>query len=320
MTRKVTDDKWNALFDYLFYYGSYLWLPAVVILYRIHERGVIGPVFFGVSIFLIAISFYGRFIEPRWLRVKSHTIDLTEPGYDGPVHNVRVALFSDTHYGIFKNAMPIHRLRQKIEAEKADIVVVAGDLTNHLMVHEIDGAFADFENFKIPVFAVLGNHDFGRPGWLVSSFLEKRLESFGVKLLEGKTAHVTVRGESVGLAGLLDHYTGPADHSVLMSKNGGTPHIVIAHNPDAVLDLPPEASMGIMLSGHTHGGQIRLPRLYKAAIPTAYSFDAGYYETRGHKVFVSSGTGMDVLPVRLFIPPQLDILNLQVAKEPRGEE
>lgn len=316
MVKKVTDDKWNALFDFLFYYGSYLWLPAVVILVRLYQQAVVGPIFLSISLLLIAISFYGRFIEPRWLQVKTHDIDLADPGYDGPIHKVRVAHFSDTHYGIFGNAMPLHRLRQKIEEAEADIVVVSGDLTNHLMVHEIDGAFGDFANFKVPVFAVLGNHDFGRPGWLVSSFLEKRLESFGVTLLEGKTAEVEVRGQKVSLAGLLDHYSGPADHSVLASA----PHIVLAHNPDAVLHLPEGTLMGIMLSGHTHGGQIRLPRLYKAAIPTDYSFDAGYYETKGHRVFVSSGTGMDVLPVRLFIPPRLDILDLQIAKTSKGDE
>jgi uncharacterized protein len=314
MARKVTDDKWNALFDFFFYYGSYLWFPAVVILGTLYYQGVIGSLVLGLCLLAIAISFYGRFIEPRRLVVKEQQIDLTPEDYDGETFTFRAALFSDTHYGIFRNALPLAKIRQKVDESNVDLVLVAGDLTNHLMVHEIDQAFSEFENFKAPVFAVLGNHDFGRPGWMVSDFLAKRLESFGVILMENKRVDVEVKGATITLAGLVDHYTADPDHRVLEEGEGAVPHLVLTHNPDTVLGLPEGITMGLMVCGHTHGGQIRLPRLYKKAIPTRHAFDAGYYETGGHKVFVSSGTGMDVLPVRLFIPPRLDILNIRISK------
>ena len=78
--------------------------------------------------------------------------------------------------------------------------------------------------------------------------------------------------------------------------------LVIAHNADAAHDYPRGSRADLTVSGHTHGGQIRLPFIYRWFIPTHHKFDQGLYHAGGYKVYVTSGTGMDVLPVRLFSP------------------
>ena len=319
MARKLKDDKWSAFLDYVAFYISYLWVPALVLLVWYWRAGALATPFFLVAIGLLALCFYGRFIEPRWLVVKHTRIDLTPVGYEGPTTEISAALFSDTHYGIFRNVMPLKRLRQKIEHANADIVLVAGDLTNHLRPDELEWALGDFANFRQPVFAVLGNHDYGLPGWIMPEVIAGAIRSFGVQVLENETTSVTVGKVELKISGLRDHYAGTADYSLLASpdidpvnEDPGMPHLVIAHNADAAHDYPHGSAADLTVSGHTHGGQIRLPLVYRKIIPTRHRFDQGLYHANGYKVYVSSGTGMDVLPVRLFVPPCLDILILTV--------
>lgn len=315
MARKLKDDKWSAFFDFTVYYVCYLWVPALVFLVLYWRSGDLATPLFLLGLFVLAICFYGRFIEPRLLKVNRVDIDLTPNGYHGPTTQIRAALFSDTHFGIFRNVMPLHRLRKRINEEAVDIVLVAGDLTNHLMPDELDATFREFANFKQPVYAVLGNHDFGLPGWIMPKEIADTLTGFGVRVLENESKTVTLGGLDIRITGLRDHYAGTADYELLSPppQAAAMPHLVIAHNADAAHEYPHGSVADLTVSGHTHGGQIRLPLIYHHPIPTRHGFDQGLYHANGYKVYVSSGTGMDVLPVRLFIPPSIDILNLAIA-------
>lgn len=317
MARKLKDDKWSALYDFCFYYVCYLWLPALVLLVLYWQNGDLNTPLFLVATGVLGICFYSRFIEPRWLTVKHTQIDLTPEDYEGPRTQVRVALFSDTHYGIYRNVMPLHRLRKRIEKENVAFVLVAGDLTNHLIPADLDRALGDFANFREPVFAVLGNHDYGLPGWIMPEDIARTIRKHGVTVLENESTTIDVGSAELRITGLRDHYAGTADYSLLTPpvEEPALPHLVIAHNADAAHEYPHGSIADLTVSGHTHGGQIRLPLIYQRMIPTRHGFDQGLYHANGYKVYVSSGTGMDLLPVRLFIPPCLDILDLTVPAE-----
>ena len=88
--------------------------------------------------------------------------------------------------------------------------------------------------------------------------------------------------------------------------------LVLTHNPDTTLAYLPQHSPDLTLAGHTHGGQIRIPYRYKQVIPVEGDvlWDQGIYDLENNKVFVSSGIGEVGLPMRLFIPPAIDILTL----------
>lgn len=315
MARKLKDDKWSALFDYVVFYASYLWLPALVMLTSYWRAGALATPFFLIGSLIVVICIYARFIEPRWLTVNNVEIDLTPDGYDGPTTRIRTAVFSDTHYGIYRNVMPLHRLRKRIEREGADIVFIPGDLTNHLSPYELEEAFGDFQNFTQPVLAVLGNHDYGLPGWIMPDEIARTISRYGVQVLENQSTTVTIGDITLKVTGLRDHYAGTADYDLLAAPEVDTegPHIVMAHNADAAHEYPHGCVADLTLSGHTHGGQIRIPFLYPRFIPTRHRFDQGLYHANGYKVYVSSGTGMDVLPARLFIPPCIDLLTLTIA-------
>ena len=83
----------------------------------------------------------------------------------------------------------------------------------------------------------------------------------------------------------------------------------MAHNPDTALEYE-NSIPDITICGHTHGGQIRIPFLYKQTIPCEGNFDQGLYETKYGKVFVTAGLGEVGLPMRLGIPPTIEILEL----------
>lgn len=91
------------------------------------------------------------------------------------------------------------------------------------------------------------------------------------------------------------------------------PTLVLTHNPDSAINLGPEVAL--VLAGHTHGGQIRIPRLYRHVIPSRYGFDRGeqFLTTpRGRvRVYTTVGTGEIGLPMRLFNPPTIDVLDLR---------
>ncbi len=85
--------------------------------------------------------------------------------------------------------------------------------------------------------------------------------------------------------------------------------MVFTHNPDTTLSYRKNIA-DLTIAGHTHGGQIRLPLIYKFAIPCKGDFDQGLYQSTTGKTFVTSGLGEVGLPMRLGIPPVIDILEL----------
>src|SRR5690606_19941212 len=101
------------------------------------------------------------------------------------------------------------------------------------------------------------------------------------------------------------------------------PVLLLTHNPDTARFVPAGFPYSLMLAGHTHGGQVRIPFLYKHMIPTQWPFDKELHifpsDSGDRLVYVSSGTGMSGLPIRLFMPPRIDILTLHLpeSKTPR---
>jgi uncharacterized protein len=116
------------------------------------------------------------------------------------------------------------------------------------------------------------------------------------------------------LAGLGDRWADKDDAGFLSASPSSVPTVVLAHNPDSAIDLDP-AMATLMLAGHTHGGQIRIPWLYRHVIRSRYGFDRGeqFLSTpRGRvRVYTTVGTGEVGLPMRLFNPPTIDVLDLR---------
>lgn len=254
----------------------------------------------------LLIFIWARFIEPQWIRVQRTELS-------GVGLSAELALVSDIHLGVFKGRRFLERILADVDALPVDALLIAGDLTYEPQgqSQSLDALFAPLAHVRIPVYAVLGNHDQQRPGPDIDQALRAALRRHGVHIIEGE---IVQPRPGWRLAGLGDNWAGKDDPRFLQQARSTLPTLVLAHNPDSALRLRP-ADARLLLAGHTHGGQIRIPWLYRKAIPSAYGFDRGeqFAQTPAGpiRVFTSVGVGEVGLPMRLFNPPTIDWLSLR---------
>lgn len=287
------------------YYASYLAFPVLVwLLWRLRRRRArIGP---ALMLTLVLVFVWARFIEPQWIRVQRTSLA-------GTGVRTELALISDTHLGVYKDRAYLQRLVNRINTLPVDAVLIAGDLTYEPRDGELDALFAPLAQLNKPVYAVLGNHDQQKPGPDIDVALRAALRQHGVRVIEGQIVQ-PVAGAAWRLAGLGDNWAGKDDPAFLKHAPGPLPTIVLAHNPDSAMGLS-SADSRLLLAGHTHGGQIRIPGLYTKVIPSRYGFDRGeqFASTPAGpvRVFTTAGTGEVGLPMRLLNPPTIDWLSLR---------
>lgn len=190
--------------------------------------------------------------------------------------------------------------------ENVDAVLIPGDLT-YFPPEDLNILFSPLKNIKYPIYAVLGNHDIEGFGTSTQTKLIDVLEDNKVEFLNNSM--LRVRNKNITILGLGDHWTNQDDISKINMFTENDNLIVITHNPDTVSEYK-NSIPDITITGHTHGGQIRLPYLYKYVIPCTGDFDQGLYNMDYGKVFVTAGLGEIGLPMRLGIPPTIEVLEL----------
>lgn len=264
-----------------------------------------------IALLLLALTLllaYARFIEPRILLDVRHRTELAQCFPEAGA--ARLAVFSDTHEGLFRNAMPIARIARRINAIAPDAVLIAGDFTYFLAPDQFDETFHALGGVGAPVFAVLGNHDVGLPGPDVGAALSARLAAIGVRMLDDDVAELRIKGRTLEIVGLSDLWARHQETSLVIGQLA-RPRIVLAHNPDTVRELPLGARLDLMVAGHTHGGQVYFPGLTCALLPMACSVTRyGFADVGPYRVFVTSGTGMVGLPLRFNTPPRIDVVDV----------
>lgn len=287
------------------FYASYLYIIAAPFVFWliVINRGVIRWV---AIAFLTGISLlaYGRFVEPRIMLTAEHDIVL-DGCFDGG-GEMRIAVFSDTHNGLFKNAMPIKRIAREVEASKADFVLIAGDFIYFLAPERFKEIFGSLNQISAPVLAVLGNHDIGLPGPDLGAPLRANLPNYGVRLIDNAALKLSNDKFAIELVGLSDQW-GRRQNLSLLEPATAMPRIVLTHNPATIHDFAPASKADLLIGGHTHGGQIQLPILTCAFTGVCGDIAYGLREERGVQLFTTSGTGMVGLPMRFGVPPRIDV-------------
>ncbi|HET7794198.1 MAG TPA: metallophosphoesterase [Rhizobacter sp.] len=257
----------------------------------------------GLALSLFAALTWARFIEPNHLVVRETTL-ASQCG-------VRVALVSDIHMGLFMREADLRRLIERLNALPVDAVLVAGDWT-YQPPRDLNRTFAPWAQLKHPSFAVLGNHDEEMPGPPVTLALREALIATGVKLIDGEEIPLG----HCALMGAGDLYAGAAetDISHLRLDKPTQPverRVMLTHNPDVVTRLP-AGMASLVLAGHTHGGQMRVPYLTQRMLrrATRGAFDQGLYTFPDVRMFITPGVGFSILPMRFLVPPTIDVLAL----------
>jgi uncharacterized protein len=262
----------------------------------------------------MSTAVYAGGIEPE--RLVTTPYRLTPPGWTGG--RVSLAAIADIHAGGPNMAVAhIARVVDETNALRPDVIVLLGDyIATHRFVTEHvpnDVWAAELARLKAPlgVWAILGNHDW----WNNVRSIRGALVNAGITCLENRAMLVgegTTRLWIAGLGDQIAHRVGPGSFrgeddlaGTLAQVTTDDPVILLAHEPDIFVRVPPRVSL--TLAGHTHGGQVRIPLLWPHLVPSRYGarFAYGHIVERGRHMIVSGGLGTSFAPVRLGVPPEI---------------
>ena len=244
------------------------------------------------------------------LVVRHVTIQL--PG--GPT-GLRIAVLSDLHIGSPHVGLDkLQKIVERTNAENPALIVLLGDFVtggpggrhNRDFV-EPEQIAAGLKNLHAPlgVYAVLGNHDW----WYDGERVGRAIREAGIPVLENQAVRLTDGRQAFWLGGIADLWTREPDIAgTLAQVTNSDPVILITHNPDIFPEVPPR--VGLTLAAHTHGGQVDLPVIGRVVTTSKLGYVAGEYAEGGRHLFVTTGIGTSIMPVRFGVPPEIVILTL----------
>lgn len=256
------------------------------------------------------------------MEIRTYEIETSKLKKEEPP--LRLALLADLHNRLWGEGQK--KLLSAIDGLKADMILCAGDMLLGEKEAKAEHAITLFEGLaasSIPVIASNGNHEsrmrqrLARYGKQYEKYARK-LKTLGVKLLEDETYTTSFGSMELAIHGYelpLKYYKKfkniPYDTTDLRRKFGdtcdGAFHILLAHNP-VYFDTYADWGADLTLSGHLHGGIIRIPGAGGIITPQAKLFpkyDRGLFERQGKYLVVSAGLGEHTVPIRICNPPQL---------------
>jgi predicted MPP superfamily phosphohydrolase len=268
-----------------------------------------------LAVFLLVVSLgvWSILIEPNRLVVRQETIEIKSWPHE--LSGLRIALISDIHAGgSFIDEKKLQQIVATTNALNPDLIVMLGDYMSQSTWHGHEIApeviAANLKQLRAPlgVYGVLGNHDW----WYNGDKVRRAFAAAGMRILEDEVVEVKWRQGSFWLVGLADKWTRPQHIDETIAKvPSGLPIIALTHNPDIFPKLP--KAVPLLLAGHTHGGQVNLPLIGTPVTPSDYGrrYAAGHIFENEHHLFVTSGIGTSILPVRFRVPPEIVILTLK---------
>lgn len=290
----------------LVYYGLYLTLPFFSWTLWQWSTGL-QDIWQALPMLLLTVFLiYARFIEPQLLVVRHTPVRLHD---SAPLQDpLKVAVLADIHIGLFSGRVSqLRRIVNLVNLQQPDFIVISGDWTYEPSRQLIDDLNI-LSGFNAPAYSVPGNHDEQIPGPPIQQLLKEGLEAANIVPIEGKIIEMN----EIRLIGVGDLWAGKADMQAMPELPQDKPWLILAHNPDTVAQVPNLPYRPLMLSGHTHGGQLELPWLtdYVLSRVSLLGFKKGLYQVKNAQVFVTVGTGLVGLPLRFRAPPTIDILHV----------
>ena len=229
--------------------------------------------------------------------------DIAVSGLNHALDGLRIGLLTDVHHSQMVPVEDVVRAASLMMAERPDLIVLGGDYVtwgDRSYVIPCSEALAGL-SAPFGVYAVVGNHDDDRD-------MPAALISHGYEVLRDARTTVRVRGEQLDLVGLRFWTRRERDIARLI-RGAGTTVILLAHDPRR-LDEAASLRIPLVLSGHTHGGQVVLPGI-GALAARKFPVVAGAARRNETAIFVSRGVGTVYVPYRLNCPPDVSVLTLR---------
>src|SRR5438874_4530814 len=268
----------------------------------------------GVGALSAAVLGDAFLIEPSSIDVSRHVVPV--PGLPPGLEGVRIACLSDVH--LAGGVSPAARAALTVLArERPDVVLLIGEICNEFDDLPTLVAWAHEARGTAATFATLGNWE--HQAGIDRTTAERAYGKAGIELLYNSAGRVSVRGATLSVVGLDDPVVGRPDPATALSGvRDGDPVVWALHGPGYVDRLPRQqyAVPAAIFSGHTHGGQIRLPFWTPYTPPGSGRFVAGWYRDTFAPLYVSRGIGTIEIRARLFCPPELPIFTLKAGERP----
>ncbi len=271
---------------------------------------------------------YGFFAEPRWFRIRRQAIALR--GLPVSLDGLRAVHLTDVHLGPWISAAYVRKVIDACNDLAPDLMLLTGDYV-HLSPAYIPQAAEELARLRprLASLAVLGNHDWWNDPWLQregreASRLLRHLRDAGIdvidntrRVLDPQRSWTPAAREGLAIAGVGDLWEDTQNYPRALGNLPETmPRLLLSHNPDVA-----EASafvgsglrVDLMLSGHTHGGQVSFPGFGPPLVPSRFGqkYARGLNQGPVCPVFTCTGIGLTVLPMRLGVPPEIAVLEFR---------
>lgn len=259
-----------------------------------------------------ATATYG-FWEASDLRVRRWNIAL--PNLPDAFAGKTLAVLTDMHHGPYVSQSFIAATVQLTNAQQPDFVALVGDFVQKgkYAEEQLVPCLQTLMGLQAPlgIFAVPGNHDMHRRGAVYHDAIKQTTFTD----VTNRATRLTIDGQHLWFAGVDDLWYGvPNQEQALESIPARAAIVLLSHNPDFA-ESNPDPRVGLVVSGHTHGGQVYLPIAGAPWTPTKYGekYRHGLVQGPKSQVFVSRGIGEAGVPIRLQCPPEINLLTLTPA-------
>lgn len=262
-----------------------------------------------------AAAFANAFwIEPRMLWVSRQDIACRNlpSGLDG----LRVGVLADFHFRPDQDEALVEKVVARVNAEDLDLLTLAGDyVTRSGAVLAPLLRMLERVQTRHGVFAVMGNHDGWHPG---RDFVRRSFEKAGIPFLINRNSLLRIKGEPLAVAGSDFVWLGKPDPAAMLKGIArATPVLSLVHEPDYFDVMSAQRDILLQVSGHTHGGQCRVPLVgyAPAKVDFGRNYIKGSYRRGSSNLFVTSGVGTVGPRVRFACPPELAVLTLRAGAD-----
>lgn len=259
------------------------------------------------ALLVVCIYGYARYIEPYRIQVVRETMEVPDD-----IGECRIVFFSDTHFGRWYSVDQIDEIARVINEQNPDVVLFGGDLIDDYNRDEedldVDKIIEGLKSIKATYgkYAVFGNHDYGGGAQYV---FEDILDQSGFRLLVNERAYI--KALNLKITGFDDSIFGYTRDEAYELEGF---RIIVAHEPDQA-DKVDDEDDTLMLTGHSHGGQVYLPFMLDYFLPDGVTeYIRGWYPSLGVNenvhLYVTRGIGMTGIPFRFMSVPELTVIDL----------
>lgn len=261
-----------------------------------------------VAVVGVAIALYARYVEPYRPRLTQAVVPL--PRRFSHLDGVSIAFVSDQHIGPHFRASDLKPVIEALKAAQPDVILFGGDYASESPRFIAESAESVREMVPLArygAYGIIGNHDLS----LGRERVVETLEATGLRVLQNEAAKISLPQGEVWIAGIDDCLLGRPDLEATFRQTPADAAVIAMwHEPDLAAEVAPFMPL-FLLAGHTHGGQVRLPKYGPVSLPKrGRTYAMGHYMVDDMPLYVTAGLGVYRPPLRFNCPPEVLFLRL----------